>query len=104
MRAARQTLQQLPSVRSVEIQRHAAFIIGVSPPKEAFFGMRLALVEGADMPRRAAAGRLDLDDVGAEIGEDFAAQQASLIGEVEDAIRAEEKIRLRSGHGWSPGW
>ena len=43
------------------------------------------VLEGAATPERVAAGGLDADDVGAQVGEEFGAVDAALVDEVEDA-------------------
>jgi hypothetical protein len=50
------------------------------------------------MTGRTATERLDLDHISTEVGQNFTAQQASLIGETEDAIETEEIISVSSGH------
>jgi hypothetical protein len=47
--------------------------------------MRPVLREGSEMAGRIAAGRLDLDHVGAEVGQQPPGQRALEIGQIEDA-------------------
>jgi hypothetical protein len=65
--------------------------------------MHVALVKRANISGRTAARRLDLDDIGAEVGQDLPAQEATRIGEIEDAIGAEEIISVDVGHGMVSG-
>ena len=51
--------------------------------------MLLVLVERPDAPRRVAAGRLDLDDVGAETREREPAVLGLLVGQLDDAYAGE---------------
>ena len=67
--------------RRLEFQRDAALAEIVMPEIKAAIGMRLVVVKGSDFARRAAAGRLDLDYVGAGAGEQLAAKLALLIAQ-----------------------
>ena len=54
-------------------------------PRDRPLGIRDVAPERRPSPRRVAAGRLDLHDVGAELGEQHAGEEAGLAGEIEDA-------------------
>ena len=56
--------------------------------------------EGTDGTGRVAAGRLDLDDVGAEISKDAAAEEPLLVGQVQDAVGAQRA----AGSGFYDGF
>ena len=54
--------------------------------------MRLAADERPALAQRVAAGRLDLQYLGAEIGEDAAGEVAGFVGEIEHAQPVEGAI------------
>jgi hypothetical protein len=54
--------------------------------------MRLAADERAALAQRIAAGRLDLQHVGAQVGEDAAGEMAGFVRQVEDAQAGEGAV------------
>ena len=58
---------------ALEVERDRALVAVVRPPIERAVGMRRVLVERTDAARGRSADRLDLDDVGAHVGEHLAA-------------------------------
>ncbi len=97
--------KQGTAVRGFQVQGDAALVGGIGPPVEALLRMRIVVVEGADVAGRAAAGRLDLDYVGAQVRKYLAAEQAPVIGEVQDTIGAEEQacFLILVGHSGNSG-
>jgi hypothetical protein len=76
-----------------EIEDDAALVGVVEPEEQAAVGIGVLLKKGADPARRIAAGWLDLDHVGAQVGEQLAAIGAAFVGEVEDANAAQSTHR-----------
>ena len=83
----------LPGRRSSTIERLPRLYCQKNSERS---GSSPVLVERADAARGAAAGRLDLDDVGAEPGERQPAVLRLLVGELDDADAGE---RTSAGHG-----
>ena len=52
-------------------------------------GTRIVAIEGRNAARGIAGGRLDLQHVRAQVGEDLPAQQPALVGEIEHPVRAQ---------------
>ena len=48
------------------------------------------MIEWADVPHGVAAGSLDLYDVGTEVGQELGAEDALLVGKVEDTVRPQQ--------------
>ena len=71
-----------------EVELDAAAVAGVGGPVERLLAHGSAVEEGRNAAGGGAAGRLDQDHVGAQPGEDVAAEQAALVREVEDTIGA----------------
>ena len=65
----------------------------VGQPVEALLGIGDIVVEGADRAAGIAAGRLHLDDIGAEIAEHPPAEEALLIRQVQDPERGQWRLR-----------
>ena len=78
-----------------DVEGDASFVGVEGPPVEAFIGVGGVLVEGALQPARVSARLLDLENVAAEVGEDFATEEAVLTGEVQDSEGA-EKVQAES--------
>ena len=57
--------------------------------------MRLVIDERADGARGIASGRLDLDDVGAHVGEQTSGELSAVAAQVEDA---QTRKRSRAAH------
>ena len=58
-----------------------------------------AVAENGGRQREGSpSGRLDLDDVGAEVGQDAAGQLAQLVGQVEHAVGTQQ-LRPRAPRG-----
>ena len=73
----------------IEVGGHRALVARVGPPGERVVEVFAVAGEGTEASRTVALGRLDGDDIGAEVGEDHAGDQASFIGEVEDSVVAQ---------------
>ena len=78
--------EELAPARLAQIERRAALGVVECPPEERAFGVRFVVVEGR-APARAGglAGRLELDHVGAQLGEHAPGQHAEFVGQVEHA-------------------
>ena len=89
-----QLAEEVASLGVLEIQRDEPLVAAVDLPPE-------WLSLGGPLPERIAGARLfDLDDIGAEIGEEHAGRAAgNHPGEVEDADSVEwaPSIRVRAG-------
>ena len=75
----------------VEVELDAAPVAGVSGPVEGLLTLGGAVEERWGLAGRGAAGRLDQNHIGAQVGEDVAAEQPALIGEVEHAVGAKHR-------------
>src|SRR6185503_10338103 len=71
VRARDETPQHLAVARIVEIERDAALSARVRPERQRALGIPLVAEVRPGAPQRAAAARLDLDHVRAEVGEDL---------------------------------
>src|SRR5277367_5461198 len=76
-----------------EVERDGPLVEIVEPEEEAAVAMRDVICERANLARVVAAGRLDLDYVGAHIGQQATAQLPAKIGQVED-LESRERPRL----------
>ena len=91
-------LEKLPTVGGLYVQRNASLVHAIGPPEEAFFGMRVVLVEGASEPGVGAADRFDFDDVGSHVGQRLAAPVEPALGQVQGAVgRQGSVVRLLIG-------
>jgi len=70
---SRQLKQNFAAARIAEIESERAFVEIVEPEKQAAIAMRDVVEEGADATRVVAVRRLNLDNVGAHVGEQPAA-------------------------------
>ena len=84
-----QTAQHRLALGGVEIERDAALVAVVGPPVERALRVRPSSANGPMRRAGEPPGGSTFDHVGAEIAEDLAAQQAALVGQVEDAIGAQ---------------
>ena len=101
VRRRRQTPEKLAPVRRFQIERDAAFGRVVVPERQTALRVRDVVEEWPDMAAWLAAGRFDLDHIGAEIAEQLAAELALFIGELQDSQACQ---RARQGCGiahWS---
>ena len=77
------------ALRRVDVQRYAALVGVEVEPVQAAAGAGLAADERADVAHGVAAGRFNLDDVGAQVGQQLAAIDAHGAGQVEGAVAGE---------------
>ena len=97
--AARELAQPRAVGLVVEVEYDAALADGVDGPVQRAVELALAAVHERRMaPRGVATGRLDLDHLGAHVGEQPAGNLAVAGGEVEHA-NAREGLRLSVGRG-----
>lgn len=82
--------QLLPARGGLEVEGEAALVAVDRPPCEGLLGAGLAPSEGAFAPKRCTTGRLNNDDVGAEVAEDLAGYEGIAIAEIEDAVWGEQ--------------
>src|SRR5438270_5939754 len=87
-----QAPKQVAPVRLVDVERYAALRRIVIPERQAAFRVRNIVQERPGAPARLAARRLDLNDVGAEIAKQLAAELAGLVGQLQQA-----ETRQRAG-------
>ena len=92
VRAAREIEQPRPIDLGVEIEHHAALVAREGPPVERALRPWIVAGEWTHRARGRAGGRLDRDHVRAERAQDVAADEATLVGEIEDAIGREQGI------------
>ena len=67
--AARELQQDFGAARMLQIERERSLVEIVEPEKQAAVAMRQVVEERADAARVVAGGRLDLDHVGAHVGQ-----------------------------------
>jgi hypothetical protein len=85
--AAREA-EQLVTVRAVvEVEHDAALAAREGPPVQRALRVLDVAGERPDATGTRAAGRLDVDHVGAEVAQDLAAEDSAVVGEVEDTAR-----------------
>ena len=89
VRTLRQAAQEVPPPRGVDGEGDPPLAGVVGKPGEVVGRIGIIPAEDAHAPSRVPLGRLDLDDVRAEVPEDAAAQPAGAIGEIEDAVRGQ---------------
>ena len=77
-------------VSIAKIRRHRFFPRVIGDRVQAVLGISLVIQIRRDAPRRASGDWLDLDNLGAEIGEHLAAQRAFLVGQIEQAQSFEQ--------------
>ena len=93
--------EALAIFRPLQVEHDRALAAVVVPEEQRALGIRAVLVERADAARGAAAGRLDLDDLGAEARQRQPAVLGLLVGELDDADAGEGTPagRRRCRHG-----
>jgi hypothetical protein len=84
-----------PPGRVVEIKRDAALVRVAEQVRERAVRRDDATGERRGEPPRIPARRLDLDDVGAQVGEHPASERSAQVGEIEDAEMLERRRRHR---------
>ena len=93
--------EQLAPVRGFQIEGDAAFGRVVVPERQAALRVRDVVEERPDMAAALAAGRFDLDHIGAEVAEQLAAELALFVRELQDP-QACQRARQGLGIGhWS---
>ena len=78
----------------LQIERNAALIIIEAEPVETFLGIGLVPVERPKSPRGVASGPFDLNDVGAQIAEYFAAQKAEFVRQIKNSKGRKQSFAL----------
>ena len=73
----------------LNIQRDAPLTRIISEEKEALLFILLAMIKGTDVSSRVAFRGLNLDNVAAQVSQDFTTKIALLIGQIQDSIRAQ---------------
>ena len=86
----RQPYKQLPPARVFEVQSDPALVGVEGEPVQALRRALLAAQERRPAARRVAARWLDLDDIRAEVAEDFARQETERPRQVEHAVWSEQ--------------
>ena len=94
--------QNFGAARMLEVKRQRSLVEIVEPEKQAAIVMRQVVEERADAARVVAGGRLDLDNVGAHVGEQPRAKLCAMPRQVEDA-QARERAGSGSRHGFFVG-
>ena len=92
------SMKRSPTFRGGEVQGDAPLVDVVSPPEEALV---LVFIKGPFEPGGVAGGGLDLDNVGAQVGQHPSAGEPALVSEVQHTIRSQWRrggaIYLASG-------
>ena len=88
-------LERSAALRICNVERDAALVGVQAEEVEAAVGAPIVVPERADVAHRIAVGRLDADDVRAEIGEEFGRVYADLASEIDHADVGECGV----GHG-----
>ncbi len=77
--------RELTSARMREVECQRSFVEIVEPEPETAIMMRQVIIEGTDAASLVAGGRLDLDHVGAHVGQQSRAQMSAMRAEIEHA-------------------
>ena len=85
-----QSLQQGAAIGVFQVKSDTPLVGAVGPPVQALTGSRIIAVERPQLARRTAAGGLHLQYIGTQVGQDFAAQETALVGQVEHTVGGEE--------------
>ena len=89
---------QLPQAGSplarVQVDRHRALVAREGLPGQRPLDSRGISDERAAPPRRIAVGRLDRDDIRAEVGQDHPGDQTAVVGEIQHPVCAEQEAAL----------
>jgi hypothetical protein len=99
VRREREAPREGPPLVGLQVEDDGALRGVVHPELEAGVDALFIAEVGRRVPLPAAPGGLDLDDVGAEVGEQLAAVRTDLVAEFDDANTIEGEV----GHAPSPG-
>ncbi len=102
--AAQQTEHLLAPRRRQQIEDDRLLVAVIVPEEQRAFEPGLILQKRTDPPRRVALRRLDLDDLGAEPGEEQAAIFGALVGDLDDAQPGEHPRTRIPHHLARPGF
>ena len=94
-----QSLEQVLALSGLQAEGNAPLGGVVMPEKEAALTMGGVLQERPHGPGVVPAGRLYLDDLGAQVGHELAAEVALLVGQLQDS-----NTRHGAGEGWVGQW
>ena len=81
--AAEQAQQMLAPARLAQIEHHRFLVAVVVPEEQRAFETRLVFEKRSDPPRGIALGRFDLDDLGAEPGQQQPGIFGALVGDLD---------------------
>src|SRR5579884_251931 len=84
-----ETPEQRGAFRAADVKGDSALASVEGKPAQTLLRIGQPVVRRTDAAPGIATGRLDLDDVRAEIAEHFAAEPALLVGQIERAKRAQ---------------
>ena len=93
-----QVLEQRLAVGLAQVERDRLLVARDDRPPQR---LAVRLLAAPDAHRVALARRLDLDDLGAEVAEQLAAERAGQQGAEFDHAQARERARFEAGSGWS---
>ena len=102
--ARHQPLQIVATLLALEVEHDGALVARVGGPVERALRPLLVTRERADAPRAVAVWRLDRDHVGAQIGEYLSADHPSLVGQVENSVRAQHRQDSPRSVALCAGW
>src|SRR5262245_21599051 len=95
----RQTPKKLSAVLNAEVEGHAALGGVVVPERQTAVLVWDIVEKGPHAARGLAAERLDLDDIGAQITEQLAAELSLLIGQLQNSQSCKRAgLDLRARH------
>ena len=87
-----EALESLLALVAFEVDGHAALVQAVGVPEKAAFRMLFVIDKWPTLSGRATANRLDLDDIGAQVGQHLATPVETTLRQVESSIRAKGRI------------
>ena len=99
VRGGDERAEPLPVLRLTQVEHDRALAAVVLPEEERALGIFPVLVEGPDAACGAAAGRLHLDDLGAQTRQRQAAVLGLLVGQLDDADAGQCAASGRDGIG-----
>jgi hypothetical protein len=90
-------LENLTTIGALDVKGYAPLTCIVGPPVEALFRVRNIFVEWADVSSKISTGRLDLDNVGPQVSQDFPTIKTLFIGQVQDTKGIQHRIFILLG-------
>ena len=76
----------------IQVEGDAPLVGGVGPPVQGLVRGWIVAVKRANLPGWAAAGRLDLHHIGAQVAQDLSAEQPALVGQVQHPVGTQQHV------------